>query len=147
MAGMAGDVDSRPRAPWHLWLVGVLALLWNAAGAYTIVRAQVGRLPGISADEAAYYMAQARWFVILTDAALLSAILGALALLLRSRWAVPLFIVSLIFIAVTACYDLVAGTSRMFTSSGALIATLAIWALAVFQLWYSLRLRARGVLR
>lgn len=147
MVGLAAGEDVRTRAPRHLWAVGILALLWNAAGAYTIVLAQAGRFSGISADEAAYYAAQASWFVILTDAALLSAMLGSLALLVRSRWAVPLYIVSLICIAVTAAYDLAAGTSRMFANNGALIATLVIWVLAVFQLWYALRMRALGVLR
>ena len=40
-------------------VVGALALLWNGAGAYTIMMAQAGKLADISAEEAAYYAAQA----------------------------------------------------------------------------------------
>lgn len=32
----------RRKTPWHVWVVGALALLWNGAGAYTIMMAQVG---------------------------------------------------------------------------------------------------------
>jgi hypothetical protein len=134
------------KRPWHLWVVGVLSLLWNASGAYTIMSAQAGKLPGITADEAAYYAAQAPWFVAVTDIALLSAFTAAIALLLRSRWAVPLYVLSIVCIAVTAGYDLAAGTSRMFANSGALIATVLIWILAVLQWWYAAAMRAKGVL-
>lgn len=134
------------KRPWHLWVVGILSLLWNASGAYTIMSAQAGRLAGIAPDEAAYYAAQAPWFVAVTDIALLSAFTAAIALLLRSRWAVPLYVLSIVCIAVTAGYDLAAGTSRMFANSGALIATVLIWILAVLQWWYAAAMRAKGVL-
>ncbi len=140
------EID-RPNTPWHIWPIGILALLWNGAGAYTIMLAQAGRMPGLSADEAAYYAAQATWFITLTDLALISAICAALTLLLRSRWAVPLFMLSILCIGITAAWDLGAGTSRMFSSQAALIATLVIWLLAGLQLWYALAMRKRGVLR
>ena len=98
MTDVAIDAGS-PKAPWHLWPVGVLALLWNAAGAYTIMTAQAGRLAGVAPDEAAYYAAQPTWFVVVTDVALIAAIAAAAALLLRSRLAVPLFGISLAAIA------------------------------------------------
>jgi len=51
------------KAPWHLWLVAIVALLWNGAGAYTIMMAQAGRLYDLEPGEAAYYAAQPVWFV------------------------------------------------------------------------------------
>lgn len=134
------------RAPWHLWVVGVLSVLWNASGAYTIASAQTGRLPGLEPDEAAYYAAQAQWFMAVTDIALLTAIGGGLALLLRHRWAVPLFGLSIAAIATTAAYDLAMQTSRMLADQGALIVTICIWILAVLQLLYAIAMRKRGVL-
>lgn len=141
------DASERPKTPWHIWPVGILALIWNGAGAGTIFLAQLGRLPGITADEAAYYAAQAGWFIAVTDIAVLSAMAGAIALLRRSRWAVLLFMLSILCIGVTAAWDLGAGTSRMFANQGALIATLVIWLLAALELWYALAMRRRGILR
>jgi hypothetical protein len=37
--------------PWHVWVVGALALLWNGAGAYTIMMARAGRLPDVGAGK------------------------------------------------------------------------------------------------
>jgi len=93
------------KAPWHLWLVAIVALLWNGAGAYTIMMAQAGRLYDLEPGEAAYYAAQPVWFVVLTDVALVAALAAALALLLRKRMAVWLFALSLTAIVITNSYE------------------------------------------
>lgn len=147
MAELASETPATPKAPWHLWAVGLLAVLWNAAGAYTIMSAQTGTLEGISPDEAAYYLTQPAWFVALTDIALIAAITAGIALLLRSRFAASLFAISLVAIAVTAAYDLAMGTSRMYANAGALVVTILIWVLAALQLWYAMAMRRKGVLR
>jgi hypothetical protein len=138
---------SERRTPWHLWVVAVLALLWNASGTVTIMLAQAGRLPDISPDEAAYYAAQPVWFVVATDIALIAAVAAAVALLLRNRAAVWLFAISLFAIFVTNVYDLEAGTSRMLVNAGALIATGVIAVIAVLELVYARAMKARGVLK
>ena len=134
------------KTPWHIWVVGGLAVLWNGSGAYTIMMAQAGRLAGVSEDEAAYYAAQPTWFVVVTDIALLAAIAAGIALLLRRRTAVWLFALSLIAILVTNIYDLAADTSRMLASQGALILTGIIVLLAVLQLAYAWAMKKRAVL-
>jgi hypothetical protein len=129
------------RTPWHVWVVGVLALLWNGSGAYTIMMAQAGRLLDVSADEAAYYAAQPLWFVVATDIALVAAVAAAVALLLRSRTAGWLFAISVVAVFVTNVYDLAAGTSRVLVDRGALIVTSIIAVLAVLQLVYALAMK------
>ena len=132
--------------PWHLWVVALLTLLWNGSGAVTILLAQAGRLPSISADEAAYYAAQPFWLVISTDIATLAPVAAAIALLLRSRVAVWLFWVSLELILVNNVYELVVGTSRTLVSQGALIVTIIIVVIAILQVVYSTAMKKRGVL-
>jgi hypothetical protein len=139
--------DSNRKMPWHIWVVGILTLLWNGSGAYTIMMAQAGRLANISSDEAAYYAAQPLWFVVATDIALVAAVAAGVALLLRRRAAVWLFALSLGMIVVTNAYDLVAGTSRTLVSQGALVITLIIAVIAVLQLLYSWTMRRRAVLK
>ena len=114
------------KAPWHLWLVAIVALLWNGAGAYTIMMAQAGRLYDLEPGEAAYYAAQPVWFVVLTDVALVASLAAALALLLRKRMAVWLFGLSLAAIVITNSYEVAAGTSRALLSRAALIVTVII---------------------
>jgi len=136
-----------PTTPWHLWAVGILALLWNAAGAYTILMAQAGKLANLSADEVAYYAAQPMWLVIATDVALFGAILAAIALLSRRRVAVWMFGISLAAIFVTDVYDLAAGTSRMLANTGALVATIFIFVIAILEVVYARAMKGRRLLR
>lgn len=147
MAENAWPTSSGSRMPWHLWVVAILALLWNGAGAYTILRAQQGGLPGISPDEAAYYAAQPLWFVIVTDIALFAPLAAAIALLLRSRVAVWLFGLSVLAILVTNTHDFAAGTSRALLSRGAMIVTALIIIFAVLQYAYARAMAKRGILR
>ena len=137
---------ARPKTPWHLWVVGIVALLWNGSGTYTIMMAQAGMLPNLSADEAAYYAAQPFWFVIATDIALLAALAGAVALLLRSRTAVLLFALSLVAILITNAYDLSMATSRALFTGAALIVTIIIAVIAVLELVYAWSMKKQAVL-
>lgn len=147
MSDMNAGAALRPKAPWHLWAVAILSLLWNGSGAWTIMMAQAGRLPGVSADEAAYYAAQPLWFVIVTDIALIAPLLAALLLLLRNRFAVWLFALSLAAILVANAYDLATGSSRALANQSAMIVTGLIVVLAALQLLYAWAMKRRGVLR
>lgn len=143
---MSASSISDRKTPWHVWAVGILTLLWNGSGAYTIMMAQAGRLSDLSADEAAYYAAQPIWFVIATDIATLAPVAAGVALLLRSSTSVWLFALSLAVIVVNNVYELAAGTSRALVSQGALILTAIIVVIAVLQLLYSRTMKKRGVL-
>jgi len=143
---MSTVATPRVGTPWHVWVVAGLTLLWNGSGAVTIMLAQAGRLPGVSADEAAYYAAQPLWFVISTDIATLAPVAAAIALLFRSQLAVWLFAVSLALIVVTNGYDLVAGTSRAQVNQSAFIVTITIVVVATHQLIYALAMKRRGIL-
>ncbi|HEY3516929.1 MAG TPA: hypothetical protein VGL98_07760 [Gammaproteobacteria bacterium] len=139
--------DANRNSPWHLWTVGILALLWNGSGAVTIMLAQGGRLANISPDEAAYYAAQPTWFVIATDIALVSAAAAGVALLRRSRAAVWLFGLSLALILFNNAYELIAGTSRMLASRSALVLTSVIAVIAILQVVYARAMSRRAVLK
>src|SRR6185436_13799707 len=125
--------ETPARTPWHLWVVGGLSLLWNAAGAYTIMSAQSGAPMDMDAKEIAYYAAQAPWFVAIVDVALIGAVLAAVALLLRSRWAVHLYALSVAAIVVTGVYDIAQGTALLLNDQGWLILECVTTGLAVLQ--------------
>jgi hypothetical protein len=135
------------RTPWHLWVVGVAALLWYVAGALTIFMAQAGSLPDIKPDEAAYYAAQPFWFKALTDVATLAAVAGSVLLLRRSAKAVRAFGLSLAAIVLSQAWDYAMGTSRSFANTGALAVNCIIVVIAVLVFLYAQRLRGGGMLR
>ncbi len=135
------------KAPWHLWAVGILTLLWNGSGTYTFVMAQLGMLSGLSAEQVAYYAAQPMWAVVSTDTALFCAVAAGFALLLRRRAALWLFAISLIAILLSNAYELLAGVSRMLVSQDAIILTVTVVIIATLQLVYSWAMSRRGVLK
>ena len=147
MSDVAIEQPVTGKAPWHLWVMGLLSLLWNAAGAWTIMSAQSGAPMDMDATEIAYYAAQPQWFVAVADVVLISAILAAIALLLRSRWAVHLYWLSIAGIVVTSVYDIAAGTALLLQDRGWLILDVVTTGLAVLQLGYAIAMRKRGVLR
>ena len=144
---MSTNPTPKRNVPWHFWVVAAVALLWNIAGAYTIMMAQAGRLSDLEPGEAAYYAAQPIWFVVLTDIALVGAIAAALALLWRKRTAVWLFAISLVAIFVTNAYEVAAERSRVLVSRAALIVTVLIVLIAIFELVYARAMERRAVLK
>ncbi|HEX7769421.1 MAG TPA: hypothetical protein VF422_05275 [Dokdonella sp.] len=87
---------SKPPA-WFL-PVAIVALLWNLLGCFAfasdlmLTPADIAKLePG----QQALYAARPGWAVAATAAAVIGGALGCLGLILRKRWAMPLFVVSL----------------------------------------------------
>jgi hypothetical protein len=66
------------------------------------------------------------WFVILTDMSLIAAVAASIAILMRRRSAVQLFVFSFAAILITNGYELSAGTSRMLATRAAFIVTILI---------------------
>jgi hypothetical protein len=136
----------QPRAPFHLWIVGLLSLLWNAWGATIALTVQTGRLPGLRPEDAEYFSSQPLWFVLFADIAPFAGVAGALALLLRHRSAIWLYLVQLTVIVLANGYEVVVGTSLLLSNRGALIASLVLIVLFAGQIAYARRMRRRGVL-
>jgi hypothetical protein len=109
--------------------------------------AQAGRLYDLEPGEAAYYAAQPLWFVVLTDIALVAAIAAALTLLSRKSIAVWLFALSLGAIFITNGYEFAAATSRAYVNRAALIVTVIIILIAIFELAYAWAMKRRTVLK
>lgn len=135
------------KTPWHLWLVGILALLWNGMGMVTILMAQAGKIPNIDPEEAIYYATQSWLLVIITDLTLVIAVAASVALLFRSQLAVGLFALSFALLLLSNINDLAFGTSRALVGSGAMAMTLIIVVIAVLELLYAYYMRKRQVLK
>ena len=37
-------MNTATKAPWHLWVVGVVTLLWNAVGIFSYMMTHLGKL-------------------------------------------------------------------------------------------------------
>ncbi|MBN8553594.1 MAG: hypothetical protein J0L52_11960 [Caulobacterales bacterium] len=148
--------DTTPAAsgsgtPWHFWVVGILSLLWNGFGAYLFVMGNTQgdafyRAAGASEAMIAYTHSMPGWMLAPWIAGVWGALLGSIAFLVRSRWAVWLFAVSLVGAAVSAFYQYVIDSILEVEGSNPAM-PLIITAVAAFLWWYAGRMAARGVLR
>lgn len=139
------------RAPFHLWIVGLLSLLWNAGGAYDYLMTQLGNaeyLAMLTEPQRALMDGRPMWFDAAWALGVWGSIVGSLLLLLRSRLATTAFGISILGLAASAVWSfgIAEPSSLEVMGSFAAIFSLAI-AVILFALFvYARRMQARGVL-
>jgi hypothetical protein len=137
--------------PWHVWVVGVVALLWNAMGAldYTMTESRnASYMKDFTAEQLAYFYSFPKWVIATWAVSVWGGVVGSIALLLRRRWAVPVFAASLATMAITFAHNF-ALTDGLAVMGGAaaLVVTAAIVAVGAALVVYSHWLVRKGVLR
>ncbi len=137
--------------PWHLWVVGVLALLWSSVGAFDYVMTETRNASYMSTftpEQLAYFRDFPIWVVAAWALSVWGGVLGAVLLLLRRRWAVPVFGVSLATILLTTFHNFVLTDGlAMMGGVGGVIFSAVIIVIAVALLIYARSLARSGVLR
>ena len=147
MSGMGQTVHT----PWHLWVVGVLALLWNSFGCvdYTMTQTRQDEWfaqMGMTAAQLEYFNAMPAWTHAAWAIGVWGGALGAILLLLRRKWAMPVFVVSFL--------GWLAGAVYAFALSDGMEAMGPMWPMqiviggaCVFFIWYAWMMSKKGVLR
>jgi hypothetical protein len=139
------------RAPWHLWLVGVIAVLFNAIGVFDFVMARAQGADymasaGMTPQQIAHYLKMPAWMTIVWAVGVFGAFIASWLLLLRRTLALPVFVVSLAAFLLSLVY------TYLLTDGGAImgrqmaITSAVIAGLLVFFSWYSRQMAARRVL-
>lgn len=147
------DNSMTVRTPWHLWLVGVVSLAWNAYGGYDYVMSTTRgetywRASGRSQAMIDYFHAMPVWMYLPWSLGVWGAVIGSLFLLLRNRLAVPAFGLSLL----GAIGNVVYGWMHPMPELPPQMALMkympyGIVAIAAFLAWYAWTMRKQGVLR
>ena len=139
------------RTPVHLWVVAILATVWNGFGCFDYLMTQTRNeqyLAHFTDPQRAYFESFPIWMEAVWACGVWFGLLGSLLLLLRSRHAVAAFAVSLAGLAISTVYQYGLSTPPPDMMTGAMLAmNLAIWAVAIGLLVYAMRMRRRGVLR
>jgi hypothetical protein len=149
---MMGDSMPYPvqKAPWHLWPVGIVSLLWNAMGGVDYSMTHLNNaywLEQFTPEQIAYFNGFPIWATSCWAFGVWGAVAGSILLLLRHRWAVTTFSVSLLGLIGSHFYQFSSKVpGGLNTASGEWFAAV-LAALAMGLLWYAIRMRKRGVLR
>ena len=144
------------RTPLHVWIVGAVALVWNGFGAYDYVMTRMRNtdylaemMPTVDPNAALAWVdgfpiyAQIGWGL-----GVWGGVLGAILLLMRSRWAVAVFAASLVGAVVSLGYQLVAAPPLAGMEGGmakAVPFVIIVITLALFL--YARAMKAKGLVR
>ena len=144
------------RTPFHLWIVGALALVWNGFGAYDYLMTRLRNtdylaemMPTVDPNAALAWVdgfpiyAQIGWAL-----GVWGGLLGAILLLARSRWAVPVFAASLVGAVLGLGYQIIAAPP-LAGMEGAMndIMPFVIILVALGLFLYARAMKAKGLLR
>lgn len=140
------------RAPIHLWIIGVLSLLWNAGGAadYVMAKLHMGPYAGdLPAATQAFFDALPPWYTAVWAIGVWFSVIGSLLLLIRNRLAGSAFLMSLFGLLAASYYSFfVLDSSPMRDAgAGALAFTAAIYVVLILLWIYARAMTRNGVLR
>lgn len=143
------ETTMRSGTPIHLWVVGVASMVWNAFGAFDFIMTNLrdpGYLEHIPVEMMDYIDTMPFWVIGSWALGVWSALLGSMLLLARSRFAVTAFAASIVGLAASTLHQKTADLPEVAFPDGMAEMSVAIWAVAIMLLAYSLRMRRRGVL-
>ena len=140
------------KTPWHLWLVGVIAVLFNAIGAFDYVMsmalgARYMASAGMTPAQIAHYQGMPIWMTAVWTIGVWGAMLGSLLILLRNRLAFAVFAVSLAAFLISLIYAYVLTDGGEIMGGQMAITSVVITVLLLFFMCYSWLMTKRRVLR
>lgn len=130
--------------------VSLLLLLWSLAGIaaftsqFSMTAADIAKLPQAQQD---MWGSMPGWAWTAYGAAVFAALLGAISLVMRRGWAVPLYAISLVALLVQFSYPFIIAGGLQTLGMSALAFPAFIILMGVIALLLARRWRAAGMLR
>ena len=146
---MTTTEDQAPAAPWHFWVVAVVSLVWNGFGGFDYTMSHLQgesyyRQMGMSEAVIAFMNTYPSWMHAVWAVGVWGSVLGAVLLVLRSKWALHAFAVSILGAIGNLLYT---ATTPAAAGVMGIEMPLVIIAICAFFIWYARAMTKRGVLR
>jgi len=144
--------ETSNNTPKHLWVVGILALLWNSVGALDYVMTQTKNkayMSGGNFTEAQldYFYSMPTWMIFAWATAIWASVLGSILLLMKKKLSAPVFLVSLIGVVVSSIYSYgLSNGYEIMGGAGAAAFSAAIFLIALALYIYARKMSNIGVL-
>lgn len=137
--------------PWHLWLVGVMGLAWNLFGCFDYFMSKTKgdawlAQAGMSPEQIDHFNAMPIWMTAVWAVGVWGALAGTILLLLRSRFAAPVFAASLAAYGISLIYGFFINPAPGMTPP-LMIMQGVILAGCVFFFWYAQTQQRAGLLK
>lgn len=143
--------SAQGRAPIHLWIVGIVSLLWAGFGCvdYTMTNLKnPSWMAQMTPDQIAYMATLPSWLTAFWAFGVWGALAGSILLLMRNRRAVWAYGISLIGAIVGLGYQMVIAKMPESMKAGVMgMMPIFIILFAAFLFWYAMNAEKKGVLR
>jgi len=131
------------------WIISIIALLWNLMGvvAYLGMSMMTPEMAaeGYGQEFADIFAAKPAWATGAFAIAVFAGLLGCIGLLMRKKWAAPLFIISLIGVIIHDIWGIMAGTLSVVGTFDKIM-TVAVVLISLFLIWFARKKAAEGIL-
>jgi hypothetical protein len=136
--------------PKHLWIVGIVSLLWNAMGAFDYLMTQTRNeayMANFTEAQLEYFYGFPAWVEATWALAVWGALVGSVFLLLGKRLAVWLFLLSLVSMALTTVHNyFISNGLEVVGDPMSIVFSVIIAVVSILLYVYSRNMAAKGVL-
>ncbi|GHA15732.1 hypothetical protein GCM10008090_26640 [Arenicella chitinivorans] len=136
--------------PWHLWLIGILAVAWFAMGCFDFIMTQTqneGYMQNFTEAQQNYFYSFPFWAVAVWAISVWGGLIASILLLMRNKLAAPIYLASIITYLLACLHNFLLTNGADFMGTAGLIMTVIILLIAIALYFYSRAQIARGVLR
>lgn len=143
-------MSTSTKPPLWFWAVSAAMLLWNGLGVMAYIAdatISVDALKALPDAERALRESRPAWATAAFAVAVFGGAVGCLLLLVRSRWALAVLVVSLLGVIVQMAHAFLIANSFEVYGPGGLIMPVMVLVLSVCLVWLARRARMRGWLR
>jgi len=139
------------KAPWHLWAIGIIGLLWSAIGAFDYAMTEMKNeayMKAFTPAQLEYFYSLPAWVVACWAVGVWGGVVGCLLIVLRKRAAAPVLLASLVGATLTFIHNIVLsnGLEVMGGGTSAVVFPVIILVIALGLWWYAKTMAKRGVL-
>ncbi len=140
------------RAPWHLWLIGILAVLWHIGGVSNYIGVQFRldfALSQMDDRMLAFFDNAPAWYDAAWAFGVWFGLIGSLLLLLRHRAAAGALTIALIGLLLASIHTFFLAEESMMAdaTTGQMAFTALIYVVLILLIYYARALGRSGVLR
>ena len=145
------NMNNVKKTPWHIWVVGIAGFLWSAIGAMDYVMTQIRNeayMSAFTAEQLEFFYGLPTWAIATWSTAVWCGVAASIILLFRKVVAVPIFLVSLIAMAITTFQNYVLSNGlEVIGDTFSLVFTALIFLAALGLYLYARAMKQRGVLK
>ena len=136
--------------PKHLWVIGVVTVLWNSVGAMDFVMTQTRNesyMAAFTPEQLEFFYELPTWVVAAWAVAVWGGVIGSILLLLRRGEAVWVFLASFIAMLITTIHNYgLSNGMEVIGDTFSLVFSAVIFVVALALFFYARSMKQQGVL-